>query len=118
PLSKSPRRTRRTGAWDAWTQADPSAISFAPAQRGGLRGRSFHGRCRHADDLGGALSRHERTAASAGILGAWLDGQCHGACDRRPGVAAGATGGVDVRRWRIRHADGRPDYAATDEAAG
>src|SRR5258707_294932 len=36
----------------------------------------------------------------------------------RPGVAAGAAGGVDVRRWRFRHADGRPDYAATDEAAG
>ena len=53
----------------ARAKADPPAISGAPAQRGGLRRRGVHGRCRHADDLGGALSRHERPPAPDRLAG-------------------------------------------------
>ena len=81
-------------------------------------GRGVHGRRRHADDLGGALSRHERPSAPRRFLGPRLDGQRHGARDRRAGRAEGAAGDLDVGRWRVCHADGRPDHADADEAAG
>ena len=84
----------------------------------GIRRRRLYGRCRHAHDLGRALSRHEWTPAHGGILGARLDGQCHGARDRGAGGTAGPAGDLDVGRWRICHADGRSHHAHADETAG
>ncbi len=117
-LQEGARRARRTRAGYARPKADPPAISGAPSQRAGVSGCGVHGRCRHADDLGGALSRHERPSAAYRFLGSRLDGQRHGARDRRAGRAEGAAGDLDVGRWRVCHADGRPDYADADEAAG
>ncbi|GAA4501641.1 hypothetical protein GCM10023158_28400 [Gluconacetobacter tumulicola] len=49
------------------------------------------------------------------LIGSWFHGQRHAACDRHPGRAVGAAGGVAFGRWGLYHADGRPDHA---DAAG
>ena len=55
------------------------------------------------------------------LIGSWVHGSMANAMAHAIGaqaVAEGAAGDLDVGRWRVCHADGRPDHADADEAAG
>ena len=81
-------------------------------------GRGFHVRRRPADGLGGTLSCDERRAAAPRVVLARLDGQCHGAGDRRPGEQPRPSGRLSVGRRRIYHADGRSHQPEAARPAG
>ena len=55
------------------------------------------------------------------MVGSWVHGSMANAMAHAIGVQAaqpGSAGRIDVGRWRICHADGRPHHADADEAAG
>ncbi len=61
---------------------------------------------------------HERQAPPDRLVLARLDGQRDGAGDRRAGRFPGPASYFAVRRWRLRHADGRSPEPHAAETAG
>ena len=107
---------RRAKGWTRWPgnarpQADPSAIPRPGGERRRRRRCGLHLRRRHPDDLGCALSPHERKAAHGRLARARVDGERDAASDRHPGRAARTASHFAFRRRRLHHADGRPDHA-------
>ncbi len=98
---KSARRTDELARPSPGKRRSIRNICAQASERTRGERRHFHRRCRHADGLGGALSRDERQAAADRLVQSRLDGERHAAGDRRAGGLSRPAGHLAVRRRRF-----------------